>query len=123
MCRTKGLITTISKACDLIRTLVNHEWQTAEEEGEIKLHLQVLFDRMVQMGVYSLPASLSLTELQVWSESTALEEIQLLQHYLELRKADMSSQTRENTRRLFMDPQKAETMVPKRVWVPEHGLP
>lgn len=49
MCRTKGLITTICKARDLIRTLVKREYDSVHEEGEIKRHLEVLFDRMIRM--------------------------------------------------------------------------
>jgi len=128
VCRTKGLITTICKARDLIRTLVKREYDSVHEEGETKRHLEVLFDRMIRMGLYSVPRSLTLErpefrrDLDEWSEVTAAKEIQLLENYLKSRKEDMASLERESTRRLFMDPKKKENMVSKRLWVPEHRL-
>ena len=60
ICRTKGLITTICKARDLIRTLSKLEFDSVLEESEIKRHLEVLFDRMIRAGLYSVPFTDSL---------------------------------------------------------------
>src|SRR6185503_4424549 len=105
VCRIRGLISTLTKACDLIRTLSQDEVNTDVERREVQDHLVVLFDRLVRMGIYTIPP-LEIKALVEWSKSTATQEIQLLRDYLEKRKLDMISQERERSRKLFMDPKK-----------------
>jgi len=82
VCRIRGLISTLTKACDLIRTLSQDEVNTDVERREVQDHLVVLFDRLVRMGIYTIPP-LEVTALVEWSKSTATQEIQLLRDYLE----------------------------------------
>src|SRR6185503_18702380 len=48
VCRTQCLISTITKATDLIRTLVCDETGSHQEKEEVREHLRILFDRLAR---------------------------------------------------------------------------
>ena len=109
VCKVKGLITTISKARDLIRTLTLQEFSSSTDEKEVEEHLRVLFERIGRIGLSSVPKFEKAALLQ-WSEGSATNEIGYLEKYLRSRKADMVSEEKERLRRLFLDPRK------RRLW-------
>jgi len=65
--KAQAEITTISKARDLIRTLSREEFRSPMERQRIELHLSVLLDRLVRMGLNSIPRSLDIKSLSEWS--------------------------------------------------------
>ena len=70
-------ITTLQKARDLIRTLFLDECNSGEKE-ENYFHLKILLDRLVRMGVSTIPRSMDIPNLHQWSESYAPLHIQTL---------------------------------------------
>ena len=122
ICRIKGLVSTINKATDLIRTLLHGEFETAADEQEIKDHLWVLFDRMLRMGFYTIP-SFDKSALEKWSQLTAAEELKCLNQYLERRKTDLMSQERDASWKLFMDPRKRKIWFQNAYGLQNSGCP
>src|SRR5690242_9840605 len=94
------------RARDLIRTLAIEEFKTSQERQDVQHHLEILFERLIRMGFYSVPHSRKLKMLVEWSESQAIREIHFLEQYLRKRNLDMLAQERNLSRNIFLDPKK-----------------
>ena len=122
VCRIKGLISTINKARDLIRSLLLNELNSSDEVQETTDYLRVLFDRMLRMGLYTIP-SMEKRDLEQWSQVTADHELECLKRYIEKRKANMVSQEREASRKLFLNPRKRKIWFQNAFGIQNSGCP
>ena len=104
--KARAEINTINKARDLIHTLHEGEFNSTEERRKIETHLSILLDRLIRMGLYSIPRSLDLVSLHEWSELVANAEALNIEEYMRKRKCDMLSIELKRQRELFLDPRK-----------------
>lgn len=104
LAKSKAELTTISKARDLIRKLYLDEFQSVNEKENTITYLRVCFDRLLKLGLTSIPRSLESKELIQWSESTALADMEQIKQFIQTRKEDMVSKDKERKRKLFLDP-------------------
>jgi hypothetical protein len=103
--RAQAEITTISKARDLVRTLTQKEYRSSEERQRVENHLSVLLDRLIRMGLNSVPPlSSDLKALNEWSQMTAHLEILNIKEYIRMRRCDMDSMEKDRQRKLFLNP-------------------
>jgi len=99
-------INTINKARDLIRTLAMNEVRDKKDRDEVQNHLNVLLDRLVHMGLSSVPRSLEIDILQEWSQSLALLDLESLRDYMEVQKETLTLRDKEKSKKMFLDPKK-----------------
>jgi hypothetical protein len=107
----KAEISTIRKARDLIRAIAWNEFRSPQELSYIKEHLTVCLDRLVRMGLNSVPSPSDLVALVKWSDTTALSDIEQATNYIKARKEDLISQEKQHRKFLFLDPKK------RRLWL------
>ena len=85
----KAEISTIRKARDLIRAIAWNEFRSPQELSYIKEHLTVCLDRLVRMGLNSVPSPSDLVALAKWSDTTALSDIEQATNYIKAGKKDL----------------------------------
>ena len=100
--RYQAEISTISKARDLIHALSQNEVHP-EQRANTEVHLSVLLDRLVIMGLSSVPRSLEIKLLCEWADTSALSDIESLKKYIRHRKMDLESLESIESHRLFMN--------------------
>ena len=102
--KVRAEIGTIKKARDLIRSLFLDEVLSSLDRRHREEHLKVCLDRLVRLGLNSVPTSLDINLLFRWSESSALADIENLTGYIKSRKEDLLSQEKTSRQDLFLDP-------------------
>ena len=99
-------ITTIEKARDLIRRLYLDEFKSQEDRVSTENHLSTLLDRLCRMGLNSVPRVLSLDALHKWAEVDAPMDLETLRWYIQVRKETMAEESKQKSRKQFLDPKK-----------------
>ena len=81
-------------------------------------YLKVCFDRLVRLGVGSIPTTLDLATIVEWADSTAILEINAATKFIADQKEDMISLEKRRRNQLFQDPkQRGAPMVSLKVVV------
>ena len=111
MIKTQAEINTIEKTRDLIRTLYLDEVTSMENRQSLENHLSTLLDRLIRMGLHSVPLQHDLKSLHEWSQSTAKADIESLRKYMESQKSDMDAAEKQRQNEMFLNPKKKRTMV------------
>jgi hypothetical protein len=104
--KTTAQVSTLSKARDLIRSLSQTEFRSEQEKRELEEYLKVCLDRLVRLGVNSIPTTLNIRVLVEWSESAAIREIGAAQKYIADRKEDIVSLDKLRRKQMFLDPKR-----------------
>src|ERR1044071_3289742 len=109
--KTTAQVSTLSKARDLIRSLSQTEFRSEQEKRELEEYLKVCLDRLVRLGVNSIPTTLNIRVLVEWSESAAIREIGAAQKYIADRKEDIVSLDNLRRKTNVSRPEKTGRMV------------
>jgi len=121
--RATAEISTISKARDLIRELSLEEYRSEKERKEIESHLNVCLDRLIILGLPTIPSNLGLQFLNTWSEGEALRDIKRAKTFICAQKEDMISKERARKRELFRDPKQRGRWFAEMFGTPQAGCP
>ena len=94
--KARAEISTITKARDLIRALRLQEFRTPQEKSALETYLKVCFDRLLRLGLTSIPTSFDIDTLALWSEQVAVMDILQIEHFIKSQKEDLVSKSKEH---------------------------
>ena len=86
-------------------------------------YLKVCFDRLVRLGVGSIPTTLDLTTIVEWADSTAILEINAATKFIADQKEDMISLEKRRRNQLFQDPKQRGTWIEDTYGIPQSRCP